>query len=297
MMSVEAADGTFELEDGVVMRRRGVLRRLTRSKVTAVALGVVVVVVLVAFFAGLLAPEDPNQQSLSRRFEGPGTDFWFGSDDFGRDNLSRLISATRVSMLAAAQGVGIAVVLGLPLGLVAGYAGRIVDAVLGRVADGFMGLPPLIFAMAILGMLGPGLTNAMVAVGIILAPRYFRLARAAAQSVGREAYIEACRADGCSPKRLLWRHVLPNSSGPLLVETTVAVGFVIGAEAALSFLGLGVQAPQSSWGGMIRGAFRYIETEPYQMLPPTLAVVITITGFFLLGDGLRDLAGRQSQAD
>lgn len=266
--------------------------RLRRDKVALICIGFIVLLLLIAVFANLLAPHDPNAQALGQRLQGPSGRHWLGTDTYGRDILSRMIFACRVTLLAVGEGLGIAVLLGIPTGLLAGYAGRLPDAIASRITDGLMAIPPLIFGIAIIGMLGTGLSKAMIAVGIVLFPRFFRLSRAAAQSVAHEPYIEAVRADGCSVFRILWRHVLPNSAGPLLVQVTFGVGEVITAEASLSFLGLGVQPPSASWGSMIREGFNVISGSSWSIFPPSIAVVATIAASFLLGDGLRDAIGR-----
>lgn len=268
--------------------RNRVTRQLFSKKVVVVSVIFLVALVVVAVIAPWVAPKDPDVQDLGNRLQAPGGDHLLGTDPFGRDTFSRLLVASRVTLLASVQGLGLAVVAGIPLGLLAGYVGSWLGAILSRIADGLLSLPPLILALAIIGILGPGLTNAMIAIGIVLAPRFFRVARGAAESVASEGYIEAAEADGCSPWRILSRHVLPNASGPLLVQASFGVGLVITAEAGLSFLGLGVQAPQSSWGSMIREGFDVVYEDTFMLIPPTLMVVLTILAMFLLGDGLRD---------
>ena len=238
------------------------LRLLRSNRLAMVALGFLVVVMLLAAFGGQLAPYDPNAQDLSNSFAPADGAHLLGTDLYGRDNLSRLLDAASVTFAAIVQAVGVAALLGIPFGLLAGLLGGWVGAVLSRISDALQSLPPLILAIAVVGILGPGLTNAMLAIGIVLAPSLFRLARGAAESVATETYIEACRALGCSQWRLLWRHVLPNAASPILVQLTFSAGVAIVAEASLSFLGLGVQAPQTSWGSMLRDAFDNVYTDP-----------------------------------
>jgi peptide/nickel transport system permease protein len=271
------------------------LRRLLRKRAAAVALCFVVLLVAVAVLAPVIMPHDPGRQSLLDRYEGPSSEHWLGSDSLGRDNLSRLIEGTRVTLWAALQAIVVAVVLGIPAGLLAGYVGRMVDAVLNRIADVLLALPPLILALSIVGILGPGLSNAMLAIGVVMAPRFFRVARAAAASVRNETYIEATRAMGCSSTRILFRHVLPNSSGPLLVQVSFALGVVVTSEASLSFLGLGAVPPTASWGTMVRDAFSNVYDARSQLIAPSIMVVLTILAFSVLGDGLRDALGRGSR--
>lgn len=275
--------------------RSRVVRQLRRNRAASAAFVFLLLLIAVAVFAPLVANHDPNQQELSAQLQGPSGSHWFGTDEFGRDVFSRLVFSSRVTLMAIMQALLIASGLGIPLGLLAGYVGGFVDGLLSRVSDAILALPPLILAIAIVGILGPGLTNAMIALGIVLAPPQFRLARGAAQSVSSEAYIEAARATGCSSWRILWRHVLPNSSSPLLVQVTFAAGIVVIAEASLSFLGLGVQSPQSSWGTMLRDAFDKIYDSPWFMVAPAIMIALTILSFSTFGDGLRDaLEGRGS---
>jgi peptide/nickel transport system permease protein len=271
------------------------VRRVLRNRAAVVALAFIAVLVLVALLSPWLMPSDPARQALVDRLQGPSGDHWLGTDSFGRDNLSRLIEGTRVTLWACVQALVLAIGAGIPTGLLAGFVGRRVDAALSWIADVLLSLPPLILALAIVGVLGPGLTNAMIAVGIVFSPRFFRVARAAAISVRSETYIEATRAMGCSTPRILFRHVLPNSSGPLLVQVTFAMGLVVIAEASLSFLGLGAEPPTASWGSMVRDAFDNVYDSTFPLWAPSLMIVGTILAFSILGDALRDALGRQSR--
>jgi peptide/nickel transport system permease protein len=271
------------------------LIRLLRNRTAVVAIAFILALVLVAVLSPFIMPNDPARQDLMDRIQGPSGDHWLGTDTLGRDNFSRLIEGTRVTLWAALQAIVLGVVLGTPAGLVAGYAGRRVDSILSRIADVLMAVPGLLLAMAIVGILGPGLRNAMIALGVVFAPRFFRVARAAASSVRHEIYIEAVRAMGCSPARILFRHVLPNSSGPLLVQITFAFGLVVTAEASLSFLGLGAEPPTASWGSMVRDAFQNVYDTKFPLIAPSVMITLTILAFSLLGDALRDALGRQSR--
>ncbi|MGC0367411.1 peptide/nickel transport system permease protein [Rhodococcus sp. 27YEA15] len=247
-----------------------------------------VFVTMAAVLGPMLVPHDPNTQDLSNTLQGPTGAHWLGTDDYGRDVLSRLVSSAGVTLLAVVEAVGIAAAIGIPLGLFSGLVGGWVGAFLSRVSDAIQSLPSLIFAIAVVAVLGISLTNAMLAIGIVLAPSLFRLARGAAESVATETYIEACRAIGCSNWRLLWRHVLPNASSPLLVQVSFSAGVAIVAEASLSFLGIGVQPPNSSWGSMVRSSFDTIYAAPGQLMAPSIMIVLTVLAFSTLGDGLRD---------
>lgn len=278
------------------VRHNRVLRRLVRNRSAMVAAGFVGLLVAVALLGPLITPYDPARNDVMIRLQGPTGDHWLGTDSVGRDSLSRLIEGTRVTLWASVQAVGLGVVVGVPVGLLAGFVGGKLDAVLSRVADVVMALPPLILALAILGVLGPGLTNAMIAIGFVMAPRLYRVARAASLSIGSETYVEAERALGCPMWRILLRHVLPNSSGPLLVQVTFAFGAVVVSEASLSFLGLGATPPTASWGSMVRDAFNNIYTTKFGLLAPSMMIVLTILAFSVLGDALRDSLGRQRWA-
>ena len=275
-------------------RRSRVLRRLSRDRAAMASLAVLAVLVLIAIFAGLIAPQDPNRVALRLRLTGPSGRHWLGTDELGRDVLSRLIVATRVDLLASLEAVGIAVLAGVPLGLAAGYFGGVGDLLLGRVVDALMTLPPLILAVVVVAVLGPGLRNAMLAIAVLIGPGLYRVTRAAARSASGEPYIESARATGCPPTRILWRHVLPAVAPPLLVQVSFAASVVVVAEASLSFLGLGARAPQATWGSMLQDASSNITTSGYLVYPPTLMVAVTILALSLLGDGLRDALGRQA---
>ncbi|QFG25294.1 ABC transporter permease [Actinomadura sp. WMMB 499] len=270
-------------------------RRLLRSPVAVAAAAFIALLALVALLSPFITPHDPARQDLMQLLRPPSAEHWLGTDSLGRDNLSRLIEGTRVTVLAAVQAIALAVVLGFPAGLLAGFVGRRLDTVLNWISDVLLSLPSLILALAIVGILGPGLTNAMIAVGITLAPRFFRVARGAAYSVRNETYVEACVALGFSTPRILFRHVLPNASGPLLVQTTFALGLIVTAEASLSFLGLGARPPTASWGSMLRDAFDNIYHSAFPLFAPSLMIVLTILAFSALGDALRDALGRQNR--
>lgn len=277
------------------LRRSRVLRRLCRNRAAMASLAVLLILVLVAIFAGLIAPQDPNRVTLRVRLTGPSAEHWLGTDELGRDVLSRLVVATRVDLLASLEAVGIAAAIGVPLGLVAGYFGGVSDLLLGRVIDALMTLPPLILAVVVVAILGPGLRNAMLAIAVLIVPGLYRVVRAATQSAGSELYVESARAAGCSNRRILWRHILPAVAPPLLVQASFAASVVIVAEASLSFLGLGARAPQATWGSMLQDASSNITTSGYLVYPPTIMVGVTILALSLLGDGLRDALGRGSR--
>ena len=278
--------------------RARLLRRFLANKLAVAGSIVLVLVVTVAVLAPLLAPHDPDTQDLLLRLQRPGTDGHpLGTDQFGRDVLSRLIFGARVSLLAAAQAVGVAALLGVPLGMLAGYGSRRSDGVLSWANDALMSVPALTLALTIVAVLGPGsLSNAMIAVGIVSAPRFFRVARAATQDVRHETYIEASRAIGCTRSRILSRHVFPNAVTPLVIQVTLTFGAAIVAEASLSFLGFGVRAPTASWGSMLNDAYVNLSQAPYLVYIPGATIAVVVLAFTLVGDGLRDALGTRTKA-
>jgi peptide/nickel transport system permease protein len=269
------------------------VRRFRGERAAVVALGFLVLVTLAAILAPALAPYDPDAQSLQGRLAAPSGEHWMGTDDLGRDVFSRLLFASRVSLLAALQATAIGVVLGVPIGLAAGFARGPLDAIAGRVADAIMSIPALLLALAIVGVLEPNLTSAMIAIGIVYAPRLFRVTRAAALSVREETYVEAARSVGAGPGRIIGGHVLPNVLSPLIVQVSLAMGVAILFEAGISFLGLGVQPPDASWGSMLGRSTRFFEQAPYLVVFPGVAILLTVLSFNVLGDGIRDSLGRE----
>ncbi|WP_300680655.1 ABC transporter permease [Nocardioides sp.] len=266
----------------------GRLRRFLRTEpLAATAAAYLLLIVLAAIFAPLLAPHDPNVQSLMQRLKPFSGEHPLGTDDFGRDVLSRLIYGTRVTLQASAVAVGVSVAIGVPTGLVAGYRRGWLDALLSRIFDGLMSIPGLILALTIVAVLGPGLTNAMAAVGLIFAPQFFRVTRAATSEVMGETYIESSLSIGCTPLRVVSKHVLPNVVPAILVQVSVALGVAVSAEASLSFLGLGVEAPTSSWGAMLSTAVQTMTIAPNMVWIPGLMIFSVVLAFTLLGEGLR----------
>ncbi|MCO8126426.1 ABC transporter permease [Acidimicrobiia bacterium EGI L10123] len=269
-------------------------RRFLRQRTALVAAGFLLLMVLVALFADVLAPHDPDAQTLRDTLLSPLTDgHVLGTDELGRDVLSRLIHAARVSLLAAVIAVSVGFVLGVPLGLISGYVGGWVDTVLQRITDAVMSFPPLILAIAVIAVLGPSLTNAMLAVGLVFAPRFLRLVRASVLSVREQTYIEAAKTIGTPMPVIVLRHVLPNVLSPMIVQMSLAAGFSLLAEAGLSFLGLGVQPPDSSWGSMMGRAFRELNQQTWLIVWPGLMIVFTVLAFNVLGDALSDALGRE----
>ena len=255
------------------------------------------ILVVLAIFAPSIAPDDPLRQQLALRLQPPSLAHLLGMDDYGRDQLSRLIFGTRATFLGALHAVAVGAVLGVPAGLLAGYfAERWIDSILSRVMDALMSIPALILALTIVAVLGFGLINAMTAVGIVIAPRFFRVMRSATQDVRAETYIEASEALGCSTWRIVSHHVLPNALSPLVVQISVALGAAVAAEAGLSFLGVGVRIPHASWGSMLNTASANITLAQHLVWAPGLMIAATVLAFAVLGDGLRDAMGTRRSA-
>jgi peptide/nickel transport system permease protein len=264
------------------------LRRLLRHRLGMFGASIVVLLILTAIFGPYIAPYDPNAIDFSVRFAGPSLAHPLGADDFGRDTLSRIIYGAQVSLQVGIIAVSIAATAGTLLGLVAGYANRIIDEVIMRAMDILFAFPAILLAIAILAALGRGVTNAMIAIGVVYIPIFARIARAAVLSVREEEFVEAARAVGARDTRILFRHIFPNSLAPLIVETTLSLAFAILAEAALSFFGLGTQPPDPSWGRMLSEGRAYFRQSAWMGIFPGLAIMLTVMGFNFLGDGLRD---------
>jgi len=263
-------------------------RRLLARKGGVLGLAIIVLFVLVAVLAPLIAPYDPAQQSWTSIRKPSSLAHWFGTDESGRDLLSRVIFGGRASLLAGVVSVTIALGLGVPIGLLAGYGGRWIDAVLSRIADAMLAVPFLILAIALAAFLGPSLQNAMIAIGLTTAPIFVRLTRGQVMAVMVEDYVEAARAVGNPPVRIAFRHILPNILPALIVQSTLSIATAIIAEASLSFLGLGQQPPAPSWGSMLNAAQRFLTLSPWLAVWPGLAIFLVVLSFNLLGDALRD---------
>ena len=264
------------------------LRRFIGRPVAVAGLAVIVVFVAVAAFAPLFAPYDPIATSWTAIRKAPSALHWMGTDENGRDVLSRVIFGARASLLAGVVSVLIAAGIGVPAGLLAGFAGGWTDALLSRLVDAMLACPFLILAIALAAFLGPDLTNAMIAIGVSTAPRFMRVARAATLDAASNDYVEAARAIGNPAWRVAVRHVLPNIVPPILVQGTLSIAQAIIAEASLSFLGLGQQPPDPSWGSMLNSAQRFLSQAPWLAVFPGVAIFLAVLSFNLVGDGLRD---------
>ena len=259
-------------------------------------IGVVVAIVLLAVLAPLVSHHDPLEIDLVNQLQGPSPAHWLGTDIQGRDVWARLVYGSRVSLTAGIVSQAIALLLGLSLGLLAGYVGRSTDLVLSRIIDVIMSVPGLILAITIVAVLGPGLVTAMIAIGIASIPGFYRITRGQAQVITSEVFVEASRMIGCTRRRIIWHHVLPNMWSPIIVLIALALGVAVTAEAALSFIGLGVQPPTASWGSMLQGATTSLNIAPILVIAPGVAIALTVLAFQLIGNGLRDAfgSGRES---
>ncbi|HEX4333885.1 MAG TPA: ABC transporter permease [Usitatibacter sp.] len=267
---------------------RRALRRLVRRRGAMVGLAVVLFFVVLAIFAPWIAPSDPLATSWGAIRKAPSAAHWFGTDEIGRDVLSRVIWGARASLLAGVVSVTISLSVGMPIGLAAGYLGGWTDMLVSRLTDAMLACPFLILAIALAAFLGPNLTNAMIAIGIAATPIFIRLTRAQVLAVKVEDYVEAARAVGNPGLRIAIRHILPNVAAPLIVQATLAIAAAVIAEASLSFLGLGQQPPAPSWGSMLNTAKDYVENAPWMAVWPGLSIFLLVLSFNLLGDGLRD---------
>ena len=265
-------------------------RRTNWQRWRLLAIGglLVAIVVVCAVFADSVAPYSPYDLDVATMLQGPSATHWLGTDEVGRDELSRAIFAARISVEVALVAVGVGLIGGTIIGIFAAYFGGWIDLALMRLMELLFSFPAILLAVILLASLGTSILNAMLAIGIIFIPGFSRLARAATNGVLRQQYIDAARTIGMGDGRILLREILPNVVTPLLVEAAVAFAYAVLLESALSFLGLGAQPPAPSWGSMLNQGRGYLEMAPWLALAPGLAIFLTVLGFNLLGDGLRD---------
>ena len=287
--TVAAATRAVVLAPDVAGRvRKSRFRREWRNPIGLVGAAIVLFTVVLAVCAPIISPYVPSAQGYGRLVE-PNAAHWMGTDELGRDQLSRIIYGARVSLQVGAVSVVLALVAGLLIGVAAGFYRGWLDDWLMRVVDIVFAFPGLVLAIVIAGLLGPSRTNAMIAIGIVYAPAFARVIRGSVLSVMAESYVEAARVVGASDVRIMLRHLLPNIMAPIIVLTTVYLSTAILSEASLSFLGLGTQPPEPSWGGMLNAARRFMELAPWLAIFPGCAIMLVVLGFNFLGDGLRDI--------
>jgi len=275
---------------GAVSRAFGgeTLKRLRRNPSAVAGVVILLVLVLAAAFAPLLTPYDPTRQSLSDVLQHPSRAHLLGTDQLGRDVLARILFGGRLTLFIGAFAVAVGIVLGVPLGIVSGFYRGATDMIIQRVMDLMLAFTSFLLALTLVSLLGVGLTNVIVAVGISTIPRFARLVRASVLTIREISYVEASRALGAVDRRVLWRHVLPNALAPVIVQATLSMGGTILAAAGLGFLGLGVQPPTPEWGAMLGQGRNYIFSNPSVSTFPGIAIFLAVMGFNLLGDGLRD---------
>ena len=266
---------------------RALIRWLRSDLRAALSLAFLLALGLLALCAPLLSPYPVTTQDVDNTLASPSALHLMGTDDLGRDVFSRMLHGAAATLYASGLAVGIAIALGLPVGLLAGYLGGWVDDAISRFIDALLSFPSIVLAIAVTGALGIGLTNGMIAVGIVFSPQLARLVRARALVVRQELYVDASRCFGAGTARILWRHVLPNTVQPVIVQVTLLLAAALLAEASLSFLGLGIQPPNPSWGSMLARAYQNMELAPAQMWPPGLAILLTALAFNTLGESLR----------
>ncbi|HIW64570.1 MAG TPA: ABC transporter permease [Candidatus Stackebrandtia excrementipullorum] len=280
---------TTDIETDPPRKRVAAWRLLLSNPVTVASVLILLLIVVVALVGGWLAPYGINETNVANALQPPNGRHWLGTDDLGRDILSRILVATQVSLRVAVVSVAIALAAGLLVGVVAGYLRGRIDTVLMRVVDVMFAFPVLLLAMAIVAVLGPGLTTTMLAIGVVYTPIFARVARAATLSVAVEPFVQVSRTMGTGNGYILGRHVLPNIAGTMIVQTSLSLAFALLAEAALSFLGLGVQPPQPSWGRMLFDAQGFLGQAWWMSVFPGAAIFVTVLAFNLAGDGLRDV--------
>ncbi|GED67150.1 peptide ABC transporter substrate-binding protein [Brevibacillus reuszeri] len=264
------------------------LGRFKKNKRALFGFWMVILCLVVAVLAKWIAPYDPIEQNMEIMLEGPSWSHPFGTDEFGRDIFSRIIHGTQISLMTGFVGVLIAVVIGVALGTISGYFGGLADSMIMRIMDIFMAFPSFLLALAIVSVLGPGMVNVMIAIGIFSVPTFARLSRSSVIAIKDKEYIEAVKAMGGSHFHIIIKHVIPNSIAPIIVLSTMRIATAIITAAGLSFLGMGAQPPTPEWGAMLSTGREYLRVAPHVSTMPGLAIMFLVLGFNMLGDGLRD---------
>ncbi len=277
-------------------RLRTTIETVVRNRLAVAGLFILGLLIVVAIFAHVIAPYEINGVDIPNRLTGPSWTHLFGTDNIGRDVFSRVVVASRVSLEVGAISVGIALGVGVPVGLIAGYYGGAVDSVLMRIMDVLLSIPAIMLAIAIVASLGSGIVNAMIAIGIVYTPIFARITRGSVLGLKESVFVRAARSVGASDFRILRTHILPNVIAPIIVQTSLSLAFAILAEAALSFLGLGVQPPDPAWGRMLTDGRQFFQQAPWMAFFPGLAIVVTVMSFNFVGDGLRDALDPQQRS-
>jgi peptide/nickel transport system permease protein len=269
-------------------------RRIRRTTSAMLGGAIVLLVILSALMAPIIAPDDPGAMEMTKRLAKPSSEHLMGTDQFGRDLFSRVLYGARISLTVALVAVSVSLVLGVAVGLVSGYYGGLLDLIVQRVVDIFLAFPVLLLAIALIAALGPSPRNVVLALGLVNWTAYTRVVRVDVMALKHREFVQSARLLGASDARILVRHVLPNVLSPVIVLATLGLGTAIVAESALSFLGLGVQPPRPSWGWTVAFGTRFLRDAPHLSTFPGLAIMISVMGFNLLGDGLRDLMDPRS---
>lgn len=280
--------GATQLSEKPSSRLRETWSALVANRLAVIGMVVLVILVVVAIAGEALAPYGLNEQDITNRLMAPSLDHLFGTDELGRDVFSRVLVAARSSLQVGFIAVGVAIALGVPIGLVAGFYGGWIDSFLMRAMDIMFSFPAILLAIAIVASLGPNLVNAMIAIGIVYTPIFARITRGAVLVVSQEVYVRAARSLGSRDGRILRRHILPNVMAPIIVQTSLSLAFAILSEAALSYLGLGVQPPQPAWGRMLFDGAQFFNQAWWMGVFPGVAILVTVMAFNFVGDGLRD---------
>ncbi|WP_336781144.1 nickel transporter permease [Paenibacillus illinoisensis] len=263
-------------------------RTFRRNRLALAGLIIIVFFILLAFLAPYISPYDYKEQVLTDRLQAPSAEHWFGTDDLGRDVFSRVLHGARISLWVGVFSVIGSIIAGALLGLVAGFYGKWADMLISRLFDILLAFPGILLAIAIVAILGPSLQNALLAIAIVNIPTYGRLVRSRVLSLRQEEFITSARTLGANNMRILFRHILPNSLTPLIVQGTLGIGTAIIEAAALGFLGMGAQPPDPEWGKMLSDSRQFLQKAPWTLIFPGLSIMLTVLGFNLLGDGLRD---------
>lgn len=265
-----------------------VLKRLKSNKRSLLGLWMVSLFIIIAILAPWISPYDPLEQNMDKLLQAPSLSHPFGTDEYGRDILSRIFYGSRISLMVGIVGVVISVVFGVAFGTIAGYFGGKIESVIMRITDIFMAFPGFLLALAIVSVLGPGMVNLMIAIGIFSVPSFIWITRSAVLSVKNKEYIEASRSMGAKHRRIILKHILPNSIAPIIVLSALRVATAILSASGLSFLGMGAQPPSPEWGAMLSAGREFLRTAPHLSIVPGIAIMLVVLGFNLLGDGLRD---------
>lgn len=263
-------------------------KRLMKNKLAIVGMVIILIIIISAIFAPYIAPYDPTKQNILARYKAPSAKYLLGTDELGRDILSRLIYGARYSLLIGVITISLALIFGLLLGVIAGYYGGLADLIIMRFIDIMLAFPYILLAIVIVAILGPALQNAMIAISIVNIPRFARIIRSSVLLIKESEYVQGAKAIGATDLRIILKHILPNSMAPIIVQSTLSIASAILSAAGLSFLGLGAQPPTPEWGAMLSDARSALQLAPWVVTFPGLAIMLNVLGFNLLGDGLRD---------